>query len=196
MALRQFRFLREGLEREGGRRYRGGVVSAPVTIREETDADAGAIRNVNELAFGRPDEASIVDALRDHGKSFLSLVAVIGDEVVGHVMFSPFTIEAGGEMRAEAALAPLAVLPAWQGRGIGSALAREGLERCRALGYGAVFLLGNPAYYGRFGFRPASAFGIRYAGELAAPDAFQAVELRAGALSGMAGIGRFEPELM
>ena len=87
------------------------------------------------------------------------------------------TIEtADGRTVREASLGPIAVVPGRQGGGIGSALVREGLERCRDLGYGAVFLLGNPRYYSRFGFRPASAFGIGYHQELEHPEAFQAVE--------------------
>ena len=164
-------------------------------VRPERPEDIGAIHAVNEAAFGRPDEADIADALRANGKAFLSLVAVAGGRVVGHAMFSPATIESGGKTIKEAALGPIAVAPELQRTGIGSALVGAGLEACRALGYGSMFLLGDPAYYGRFGFVPATRFGIRYATELTHPDAFQAIELRPGALAGISGVAHEEPEL-
>jgi putative acetyltransferase len=150
---------------------------------------------VNASAFGRPAEAQIVEALRVNGKVVLSLVAELEGRIVGHALFSRAYIEAESGTRVEAALGPLAVLPERQRRGIGSALVRRGLEECRALGFGAVFLLGDPAYYGRFGFQPARAYGLRYAGHLDRDEAFQAVELRPGALRGLGGVVREEPEL-
>jgi putative acetyltransferase len=166
-----------------------------IDIRPEVPADRDAVRLVEERAFGRPFEADAVDALREHGKVVLSLVAEVDSRVVGHVLFSYTTIETGGSQAIEASLGPIAVLPEQQNAGIGSALVRQGLSRCRQLGFGAVFLLGNPAYYRRFGFRPARAQGIRYHQDLPYPDAFQLVELRDGALAGVTGVAHEEPEL-
>jgi len=89
-------------------------------------------------------------------------------------------------------LAPAAVLPAHQGRGIGSALIRRGLEQCRSAGYGAVVVLGEPRYYSRFGFSRAAGRGL--SNEYGAHDEFMVMELRAGALDGISGLVRYAPE--
>ncbi|MCB9703870.1 MAG: N-acetyltransferase [Myxococcales bacterium] len=166
-----------------------------VTIREERPEDIPAIHALQLAAFGQPDEAVLVDALRAGGGVILSLVAVAGDEVVGHVLFSPIEIvsDGGGALRGATGLAPMGVLPAWQGRGVGGALVREGLERLRALGRRGVVLVGHPGYYPRFGFQPASRLGLRWEHEV--PDAaFMAIELREGGLGGGPGVVRFRPE--
>jgi putative acetyltransferase len=129
-------------------------VSRPV-IRPEAPEDAAAIRLLTTAAFrGAPHssgtEAAIVDRLREAGALTLSLVASERGAVVGHVAFSPVALS-GGEAR-WFALGPIAVHPARQHQGIGSALAREGLTRLRAAGAGGCVLLGDPAFYGRFGF--------------------------------------------
>lgn len=116
-------------------------------IRDETKSDLAAIRTVHRLAFAGEGEARLVDALRRSGDAVLSLVAERENRVVGHVLLS--RLEA--PMRA-LALAPIGVLPDQQGRGFGSALIRAGLERARREGFDAVFVLGEPAFYRRFGF--------------------------------------------
>lgn len=130
-----------------------------VLIRAEEPADAAAVRAVNELAFGQPAEADLVDALRAAGKAIVALVAVAGGRVVGHILFSGVRIEpdAGDAAAVAAGLAPMAVLPELQRRGIGSRLVEEGLVRCRAAGYGASIVLGHPEYYPRFGYVPRAA---------------------------------------
>ena len=164
-----------------------------ITIRNEKPADAAAIRRVNEQAFGQPDEAALVDALRRRGAFALSLVAVEGDWVVGHILFSPVTVESGQGDFDALSLAPMAVLPARQRQGIGSQLVRAGLEGCRQAGHEIVVVLGHPDYYPRFGFSPASQRGI--ACEFDAPDeAFMLVELRENALDGRRGVVRYPPE--
>jgi putative acetyltransferase len=124
-------------------------------------SDIAAIRAVEEAAFARSDEADLVDALRASGEAELSLVAVEREHVVGHVMFS--RMEA--PFRA-LGLGPVAVRPDRQGQGIGGGLIREGLLRAQDEDWQAVFVLGEPAYYRRFGFDPALAAGFRspYAG--------------------------------
>ncbi|MDE2838729.1 MAG: N-acetyltransferase [Chloroflexota bacterium] len=163
-----------------------------VEIREEREGDAPGIRNVEQRAFGEEDEAKIVDMLRASDSVVLSLVAVDGGEVVGHVLFSPVTVESSPEDARWAALGPIGVLPDRQGGGIGSRLVREGLDLCRSRGWDGVVLLGDPGYYGRFGFVPAGDHGLTdpYGGG----PAFQAIELRQGALERVAGAVRFAPE--
>lgn len=162
-------------------------------IRQETPDDLAAIRQVNEQAFGRPAEANLVDALRAHGKMLLSLVAVKAERVVGHILFSPVTIESAEGTLPAVGLGPVAVLPALQRQGIGSLLVTTGLAACRQAGHAGVVVLGHPTYYPRFGFRPASRYGID--SDYAVPDdVFMALELHAGALEGRAGRVKYQPE--
>jgi putative acetyltransferase len=132
-----------------------------MSIRAECTNDNVAIRKVVRTAFGQPVEAVLVDQLRADGDSIISLVAVDHDQVIGHVLLS--------KMRAPfkaLALAPVSVAPRWQRSGIGSALIREALSRARQESWDAVFVLGDPSFYGRFGFDPqlASEFSSSCAG--------------------------------
>jgi putative acetyltransferase len=162
-------------------------------IRREGPADAAAVRRVNESAFERGAEADLVDLLRAAGKATVSLVAVEDGEVVGHILFSPVTVASAQRELPALGLAPMAVMPPMQRRGIGSLLVGAGLAACRAIGHRAVFVLGHPEYYPRFGFVRASSYGISWEHE--APDeAFMALELVAGALRGVSGVVRFQPE--
>lgn len=155
-------------------------------VRIERPADQHAVRRVNEAAFGRPDEADIVDRLRMGSPDYLGLVAVEGEAVRGHIAFTPVTFEPARPGSTAYGLAPMAVLPEHQRSGVGGALVRAGLDACRGRGAGGVVVLGHPAYYPRFGFRPASAFGLRCAYDV--PDeAFMALALRPSALDGPAG---------
>ena len=120
-----------------------------IGIRSETPSDAAAIRRVHVEAFGQPQEADLVDALRAAGALRISLVAAEADAVVGHVAFSPAVIRGGASTTNALGLAPMAVLPGWQRRGIGSRLARAGLTACGDTPYGLVFVLGAPRFYGR-----------------------------------------------
>lgn len=160
-------------------------------VRDEHPRDRAAVRSVNLAAFGTSAEADLVDALRGQAHPIVSLVAEVDGEVVGHILFSPVTLSGHPELRLMG-LAPMAIAPAHQRKGIGSALARAGLERCRQLEVGAVVVLGHPSYYPRFGFAPSVRFGIRC--EYEAPDeAFMLIELRPGYMRGMAGTVRFHP---
>lgn len=163
-----------------------------ITVRAEAAADIPAVHRVNELAFGRPDEADLVDALRAAARPYISLVAVDEGQVVGHIFFSPVTLEAADSACAILGLAPMAVLPEYQRRGIGSQLVRAGLEECRRIGCDAVVVLGHPEYYPRFGFIPASRKGLRC--EYPVPDeVFMVAELRPDTLS-VQGLVRYRPE--
>ncbi|HEV7904323.1 MAG TPA: N-acetyltransferase [Pyrinomonadaceae bacterium] len=169
-----------------------------ISVREESGADVPAVRQLNELAFGRTEEASLVDALRASAHPRVSLVAVENGEVVGHIFFSPVTIQPEESITTTATagaamgLAPMAVLPQHQKRGVGSRLVRAGLRACLNLGCAVVVVLGHPEYYPRFGFVPASRLGLR--SEYDVPDeVFMATELVPGALDGVRGLVKYHP---
>lgn len=163
-----------------------------ITIRAEAAEDIRAVHRVNELAFGQPDEADLVDALRAAARPYISLVAVSQGRVVGHIFFSPVTLEAEASTCAILSLAPMAVLPEYQRQGVGSRLVREGLKECQRIGCDAVVVLGHPEYYPRFGFVPASQRGLRC--EYPVPDeVFMVAELKPNALSGP-GLVKYRPE--
>jgi putative acetyltransferase len=126
-------------------------------IREEHPADIPASRDVNDRAFGQQQEGRIVDALRSNGAVLLSLVATLNGSVVGHILYSPAWI---GDVHG-AALGPMAVLPNLQRQGIGSKLVDAGMWQIHDMGCPFIIVLGHPHFYTRFGFRPASTFGIR-----------------------------------
>lgn len=175
--------------------------------RLEQPIDLSAIHRVVAAAFGREDEAELVDRLRDHGRAALSAVAVAdagaragcevaedqsaGGEIVGHILFSPLAIEGHPTLSRALALAPLAVLPAWQGKRVGTALTEFALAACRTAGHRVAFVLGHPNYYPRFGFRCelAAGFACPYAG-----DHFMGLELAAGALAVRQGTIIYPPE--
>ncbi|MDO8185730.1 N-acetyltransferase [Conexibacter sp. JD483] len=167
-----------------------------LTLRPERPEDLAGARRVHELAFPTHAEARLVDALRDERAHVpeLCLVALRGDRVVGHVVFSrarlvPCGATSGADPARGAAapgqvpllvLAPIAVAPEAQRAGIGSALIREALRRAPAAAPGVplISLLGDPAYYGRFGFERAAPLGLRAPFEV--PDAaWQALRLPA-----------------
>jgi putative acetyltransferase len=153
-------------------------------VRAEQAADIPQIHALNCSAFESPAEAGIVDALRGQ-PDVISLVAEEDGTIVGHIMFSPVRLVGADDVQAMA-LAPMAVAPARQRAGIGSALVRDGLARCRQQGAEALFVVGHPEYYPRFGFSLASGFGITC--EFDVPDeVFMALELAPRALQGKTG---------
>ncbi|HTO07030.1 MAG TPA: N-acetyltransferase [Myxococcota bacterium] len=162
-------------------------------IRPGQASDREAIRAVHTAAFGRSDEAEIVLRLLAREPACVSLVAERDDELVGHVLFSPVRVEDHALAPPPYGLAPLAVLPAHQRDGAGSALARAGIEACRKLGAPFLVVLGHPPYYPRFGFVPAMRFGLTF-GDAPPRDAFMALELVPGALARVRGRVRYAPE--
>jgi putative acetyltransferase len=161
-------------------------------IRREMPGDIKAVHRINAEAFGREAEALLVDKMREHGALILSLVAVNDEAVVGHVAFSPVEITSEQKTLNGLTLAPVAVLPSYQNKGIGSMLVRAGLGECRKQGYEIVFLVGHPEYYPRFGFVPAKADGFEC--EYEAPEeAWMVIELEEGALAGKQGKVTFQP---
>jgi putative acetyltransferase len=164
----------------------------PLWIRPEEPADTAAIRRVLEAAFPTPAEARLVERLQAGGHLLLSVVAEEDEAVVGYIAFSPVQIDDTAVEGIGLGLAPIAVLPGHQGRGIGSRLVREGLAACGRAGYGFVVVLGEPGFYRRFGFDRADRRGL--GNEYGAVEEFMVLELREGAMPGRGGLVRFGAE--
>ena len=145
-------------------------------IRSARLADHPAIAAVTDAAFGQPDEARLIERLRADGDVLFELVAIEGDEVVGHILFSRLWAD---RIDMYAALAPVSVRPGLQKWGHGSALIRSGLEYAREFGAHGVLVLGHPDYYPRFGFAAATAAQVTspYSGS----PAFMALAIEPGA---------------
>jgi len=158
-------------------------------VREERPGDVEPVDGVLRRAFGGAGEADLVRALRGRVQPCLALVAEEDGEVAGHVLFTP--VRVGADATA-LALGPMAVDPPRQNRGLGSALVRTGLARCRAAGHDVVFVLGHTRFYPRLGFRPAAPVGLWWKRPDIGP-AFMVAELRAGALDGLEGEVRYDP---
>ncbi len=154
-------------------------------VRDTRPADHSAVRAVVEAAFGQPVEADLVEALRASGDAVFDLVAEADGSVVGHILLSKLQ----APVRC-LGLAPVSVAPDRQGRGIGAALIREALARAKEASWAAVFLLGDPAYYSRFGFavEAAAKFESDY------PKAYvMALALQPGALEARDGPLTYAP---
>lgn len=163
-----------------------------VQMRPEEPRDHAAVATIVEAAFGQPAEAELVRALRGGSGIRISMVAAEEGRVIAHVFFSPVTIDGRSTPRC-LGLAPLAVAPDRQRSGAGGALMRAGFEACREAGAVAVFVLGHPSYYPRFGFAPAFPRGLRYS-PAAIEEAFMVLELEPGALEGVTGEVAYGPE--
>lgn len=159
-------------------------------VRPEKDGEQATVRSVVTAAFGQPDEAGIVATLRDK-PGVISLVAERAGNILGHALFSPVSVASPGlPARQAIALGPIAVRPSQQRRGIGSALIREGLRICREAGWPAVFVLGDPDYYGQFGWESTDRWGLSCPWDVPAP-VFQVLELNPGGLDGWSGEVRY-----
>jgi len=165
-----------------------------IAIRSEIPLDLPAIRKINELAFGQAAEAILVDSLREHCRDILSLLAIDDNEPVGHILFSPATIESEADTIRGMALAPMAVLPGRQREGIGSALVREGLERLNHSSCPFIIVLGHPGFYPRFGFEPASHYGVTCQWDGVPDEAFMLAILDYDPMEGIAGKVQYRPE--
>lgn len=166
-------------------------------IRPEEPTDIPQVSELHRSAFGGEIEVRIVEAVRASPGFIrdLSLVAAKDGCVVGHILLSPISIRSEGPDFPALALAPVAVLPAYQRQGIGSRLVEEGLKRCRELGHGIVIVVGEPSFYPRFGFTPARARGLQ--APFPVPDeAFMVLELVPGALDGIAGMVCYPPAFL
>ncbi len=163
-------------------------------IRCEMKQDHETVRELDKLAFGGKVEARLVEKIRSSAGFIpaLSLVAVEDGVVVGHILFSPVTIETGGGSVDALALAPVAVCPEYQKRGIGSDLVRAGMTACREQGHEIVIVVGHPGFYPRFGFVRAGERGLKAPFDVP-EEAFMAAGLVPGALEGVAGTVRYPP---
>jgi putative acetyltransferase len=161
-------------------------------IRPETTGDAPAIHRVLCEAFPSELEAGLVAALRRNNHLRVSFVAELDGEVVGHVAFSPVQLEPAHNSLHLLGLAPLAVLTSHRRQGVAAALVEQALDACRNLNVDAVVVLGEPAYYRRFGFRRAADFGI--SNEYGVNDEFMTLELRMSCLSGVRALARYGQE--
>lgn len=165
-----------------------------IAVREESAGDIPAVYRINEAAFGRSDEALLVDRLRARKAVIHSLVAEYENVLAGHALFSPVLIwQKSGVVAVVCGLGPVAVLPDRQKQGIGSALIEAGIVLCRKAGYPLMIVLGHPTYYPRFGFQPAGRFDISCAYDVPG-DAFMALELQKGALEVISGVAHYHPE--
>jgi len=162
--------------------------TSPLLIRDEQPCDREQVRKVNEAAFGRSHEADLIDRLRVEGAVLLSLVAEFDGQIIGHILFSRMTVETAQGPVAAVSLAPMAVQPDHQGRKIGSQLVGRGLAQLRDRGERIVIVLGHQHYYPRFGFSSEKA---RYLASPFPPEAFMALELSDGALTGIHGAVRY-----
>lgn len=160
-------------------------------IREEVPADRDAIFAINEAAFGADAEAKLVNQLRVRASFFKSLVADEDEKLVGHIAFSMMEMHACWTELA-LGLAPLAVHPTYQRRGIGSKLVIAGIEACKGLHAAAIFVFGETDYYSRFGFKPAIHFRILLGAD-GPNDHFMALELKPNALVGAQGRVKYHP---
>jgi putative acetyltransferase len=166
-----------------------------VFIRPGRPEDRGAVRAVNLAAFQTTGEADVVDLLREGCPRFISLVAEVRGQVVGHVLFTPVTLTADdGQALAGMGLAPLAVLPDFQNAGVGTALVKAGMAQMEVEGVPFVVVLGHPDYYPRFGFGVAARFGLRCAYPDVPEEAFMVRIFDEAALTGMQGVVHYRPE--
>jgi predicted N-acetyltransferase YhbS len=169
-----------------------------ILIRQEQEKDFGAVYQVVKSAFETMEEASgdeqdLVNRLRKSPAFIpeLSLVAELDGQVIGHILFTKMKIGDHPSL----ALAPVAVLPAYQKQGIGGKLIEEGHRIARDLGYGSIIVVGHPAYYPRFSYTRASTWAIQAPFDV--PDeAFMVLELREGGLKGVSGMIAFAPEFI
>lgn len=163
-----------------------------IEIRKEEPQDRDAVHLLNLAAFDNGPEATLVDKLRSSCKDYLAFVAVEDGAVVGHILFTPTTVD--GSTAVGMGLAPMAVLPSHQRKGIGSRLVRFGLEQLRQSGCPFVFVLGHPEYYPRFGFEVASKYHLVSQWEGVPDEAFMVAVADGGALPKAGGVARYRGE--
>jgi putative acetyltransferase len=164
-----------------------------MNIHKEQPEDIAVIRGLNVEAFGRPQEADLIEMLRTNGGVLLSLVATNEDQIVGHILYSPVTVGSGEKKITGAGLGPMAVLPEYQRRGIGAKLIEFGTMRLKQSGCPFIVVLGHAEYYPRFGFRPASEYGLKCEWNVPA-NAFMAVVLDESKIRGLSGFAKYRGE--
>lgn len=172
-----------------------------INIRKETPEDYAWVIELTEKAFETMEfsdhtEGELVNKLRKSQIFIdqLSLVAELDGQVIGHILYTPLLIKNETEQFESLSLAPVSVLPQYQNQGIGSQLIRAGHQKAKEMGFKSVVVFGHPDYYPRFGFKPASLWGIKSPIPLPSDDVFMALELVDGSLSGVSGTVVFPPE--
>lgn len=168
------------------------MITDRIHIRPEQATDIEAIAEVHRLAFGEDEEATFVAAIRESDAFIpeLALVAVDTERVVGHALFSKIGIETSNGTVDALALAPMAILPEYQRQGIGSLLISHGIEICKKHGHRIIIVVGHSEYYPKFGFKPATTYGLKAPFEVPS-EAFLALELVYEALKGVEGIVKY-----
>ena len=161
-------------------------------IRKEEPGDQDAVRRLNMAAFDNGPEATIVDKLRASCEDYLAFVAVENEIVVGHILFTPVTVDSCEVIGM--GLAPMAVLPSYQHQGIGSQLVRHGLTHLHRSGCPFVIVLGHPGYYPRFGFEPASKYRLFSQWESVPDEAFMVIIYDRDVLPGTDSVLRYRDE--
>jgi putative acetyltransferase len=165
-----------------------------IVVREERPGDIDAIRIINYRSFMQPQEGSIIDKLRVSCNDLLSLVAERGDELVGHILFSPAVIDAPGVHIRGMGLAPMAVAPEYQRQGVGSSLVKHGLGLLKEQGCPFVIVLGHPEYYPRFGFVRAATYHLKSQWEGVPEEAFMVVVWDDSGMKETGGVARYRDE--
>ena len=163
-----------------------------VSVCVERCCHIADIHDLVRVAFGQNDEAMLVDRLRDAGALVVSMVLVVDHEVTAHAAASPMSWSCGTDRIVVFALAPVSVKPEKQRMGYGSRIVHTTIERCRVAGADILTVLGAPSYYGRFGFKPASQYGLKIE-NADFGDAFMVKELMDGALSEAQGSLQWHP---
>ena len=160
-----------------------------IEIRSEKESDFSQVYELNKIAFAQENEANLVSALR-HSNAFipeLSLVAVVVDKVIGHILFTKIKIKnEDGKQFDSLALAPMSVLPEYQNKGVGGQLINEGLFKAKELGYQSVIVLGHKNYYPKFGFLPTDKWNIKAPFDVPS-DVFMGIELVTDGLKDVTG---------
>lgn len=168
-----------------------------VLIRQENKKDYDQIFEIVAAAFGQENEAKLVNALRNNAEDFvpqLSLVATLNEKIVGHILFTRIKIIEENETETESlALAPLAVIPAHQRKGIGKLLINHGIDKARELQFKSVIVLGHAKYYPKFGFEAAEKWNIISPYNVPS-NVFMAFELVNDGLKNVSGLVRYPKE--
>ncbi len=165
-----------------------------IEMRKEKKNDYDEVRIVNDQAFSQPDEGRIVDKLRESCRDILSLVAVSDNKIIGHIFFSPVTIDIPTGFIKGMGLAPMSVLPEFQNKGVGSMLVNEGLRILKNMSCAFVVVLGHEKYYPRFGFERASKFRLKCQWEGVPDDVFMVMIIDESVMKGVSGIAKYRNE--